>query len=218
MIFTGIACRSDNEADNYLINRARSDSEHHRVMSTATPRDPDAKTRYIVDTTHSSVQFRVRHWGIYDIIGRLESYEMEVFYEQEDFLDMEVVGQFRPAGITMPNKDMAAHLQREGFFHTEAYPVFSFRSTSMEQVADSTYRLTGEMTIKDISREVVFDVQFNGFTHPPSRSTPGFTIHGQIDRLAFDLGGEELLPGNGLPLIGHTIYLTSNVRLISEYD
>ncbi len=83
---------------------------------------------------------------------------------------------------------------------------------------DSVYRLTGNMTTKEITKEIVLDVKFNGYTHSPSKTTPGFTINGKINRLDFNLGGDELLPGNGLPMIGNEVHITSNVRLISEYD
>ncbi len=88
----------------------------------------------------------------------------------------------------------------------------------MEIVADGIYMLKGDMTIKEITKEVAFEVKFNGFTHPPTRTIPGFTINGKINRLDFGLGGNELLPGNGLPVIGNDVYITSNVRLIRNYD
>lgn len=178
------------------------------------------ETRAVVDTTHSSVQFRVRHWGIYDVIGRLESYEMVVYYDKEDFTDLVLEARLRPASINMPNKAMAHHVKTEGFgfFDANTYPEVIFKSTGVEMVADSVYALTGDMTIKEITKEVVFTVKFNGYTYAPNKTIPGFTIHGQFNRLDFELGDEELLPGNGLPMIGHIVYITSNVRLITDYD
>ena len=81
----------------------------------------------------------------------------------------------------MPNNAMASHMKTEGFgfFEVTKYPEVVFKSTKMEMFADSVYKLFGHMTIKEITNEIVFDVRFNGFTHHPSKSTPGFTIHGR---------------------------------------
>ena len=173
-----------------------------------------------MDTTHSSIQFAVRHWGIYNVVGRLESYEVKVTYTKDDFTDMAVEALLRPASINMPNMEMAHHLKAAGFgfFEVEKFPEVVFKSTKIEMARDSFYRLTGNMTIKEITKEIVLDIKFNGYSHPPSKTTPGFTINGKINRLDFNLGGDELLPGNGLPMIGNEVHITSNVRLISEYD
>ncbi len=69
------------------------------------------KYRYIVDTTHSSVQFKVRHWGIYDIVGWIESYDVSVYFTELDFSDAIVVAKLRPASIIMPNRVMAGNLK-----------------------------------------------------------------------------------------------------------
>ncbi len=175
---------------------------------------------YVVDTTHSSIQFRVRHWGIYDIIGRLESYEVVAYSDKDDFADMVVEARLRPASINMPNMEMANNLKGTGlgFFEVNEHPEILFKSTKVSMISDSVYHLIGNMTVKDITQEVTFEVKFNGFTHPPSKTIPGFTMNGTINRLDFNLGGTDLLPGNGLPMIGEEVHITSNLRLIRNYD
>ncbi len=79
--------------------------------------------KYLVDTTHSSIQFAVRHWGIYNVAGGLESYEVKVTYTKDDFTDMAVEALLRPASVNMPNMEMAHHLKaaRLGFFEVEKF-------------------------------------------------------------------------------------------------
>ena len=115
---------------------------------------------------------------------------------------------------------MASHLKATGFgfFEVGDHPEVVFKSTRTIMVADSTFQLIGNLTIKGITHEVIFDVKFNGYTHPPSKTIPGFTMNGSINRLDFNLGNAELLPGNQLPLIGEEVHITSNFRLIRNYD
>jgi len=204
----------------YLLERAQLDIEKTQGSTFNIFTDQIPTHRYVVDTTHSSVQFSVRHWGIYDVIGRIESYEMVIHYDRVDFTDMIVEVRLRPTSINMPNKEMANHLKIDkfGFFEVTKFPTIVYKSTKIELVSDSIYKLTGDMTIKDTTKEVVFDVTFNGYADPQNRKTPGFTIIGKINRLDFDLGGAELLPGNGLPMIGNVVYIRSNIRLIGNYD
>jgi len=211
--------KTEDDHASEVLRLATRDMERAKLVSTKSPDDQGLK-RYIVDTTHSSIQFSVRHWGIYDVIGRLESYEINVSYTKDDFSDMTVEARFRPASINMPNKAMAHHVRTKGFefFDTQDYPEVLFKSTRIEMIRDSVYKLFGEMSIKDITNDFFFNVKFNGYTHPPTKTGPGFTITGKISRQDFNLGGSDLLPGNALPLIGNEVYLTSNVRLISGYD
>jgi len=204
----------------YLLERAKLDIEKTQGSTFNIFTDQIPMNKYVVDTTHSSVQFSVRHWGIYDVIGRFESYEMVVYYDRADFTDMIIEVRLRPVSINMPNKEMANHLKLDkfGFFEVSKYPRVVYKSTKIELVSDSIYKLTGNMTIKETTKEVVFDVTFNGYADPQNRLTPGFTINGKINRLDFDLGGAELLPGNGLPVIGNEVHIRSNIRLISNYD
>ncbi len=204
----------------YLLNRAVEEQNKNEIAGFKIIRDKLPVNQYLVDTTHSSIEFRVRHWGIYDVVGRIERYEVVVHFDQEDFSDLVVEARIKPAGINMPNKEMAQHLKAPGFgfFEIAKYPEVIFKSTGVEKIADSTFVLSGQLKIKEVIRPMHFDVHFNGYTHPPTRTTPGFTMHGKIDRLAFDLGDDELLPGNELPMIGHQVYITCNLRLIGAYD
>jgi polyisoprenoid-binding protein YceI len=204
----------------YLIKSAQKDIVRSQDATFDIINQNVPENRYVVDTTHSSVQFRVKHWGIYDVIGRIESYEIVLYYDKVDFTDMVVEARINPQSINMPNKGMENHLKDDkfGFFEVSKFPTVIFKSHKMEIMGDSLYKLTGNMTIKQITKEVVFNVKFNGFAYAPNHTTPGFTINGAFNRLDFKLGNKELLPGNQLPMIGHYVYITSNIRLISDYD
>lgn len=203
-----------------LLNKAQEDIDRIQNATFNILTESLPINRYVVDTTHSSIQFRVRHWGIYDVIGRFESYEIVVHYDREDFKDMVIEARIRPVSINMPNQGMADHLKADkfGFFEINKYPTVLFKSTKMEIVSDSIFKLIGNMTIKEITKEMVLEMKLNGYAYPPNKSMPGFTVYGKFNRLDYKLGGTELLPGNGLPMIGNEIFIISNIRLISDYD
>lgn len=203
-----------------LLNKAQEDIDRKQNATFNILYENLPINRYVVDTTHSSIQFRVKHWGIYDVIGRFESYEIVVHYDREDFKDLVLEAHIRPESINLPNQGMADHLKADkyGFFEINKYPSILFKSTKMEIVSDSIFKLSGNMTIKEITKEMVLEMKLNGYAYPPNKSMPGFTVYGKFNRLDYNLGGTELLPGNGLPMIGNEIFITSNIRLIGDYD
>ena len=99
----------------YLFNSAQKDIDRiqHATFNIINQNVP--VNRYVADTTHSSVQFRVRHWGIYDVIGRIESYEIVLYYDSVDFTDMVVEARINPQSINMLNKGMEDHLKADNF-------------------------------------------------------------------------------------------------------
>ncbi len=175
---------------------------------------------FLVDTTHSSIQFSVSHWGIYNIIGWIESYEIIAFYDRPDFSDMVIEAKIRPSSIQMPNKEMANNLKNKGsgFFDVEDHPIVYFSSDTLIHIEENKYKIPGRLRIKEVEMDIIFDLIFNGFTHPPTKSMPGFTVYGVIKRDQFKIGGTDVLPGNGLPIIGNDVHVTINARLIHEYD
>lgn len=172
------------------------------------------KYKMLADTTHSSVEFRTRHWGIYDIIGRFDSYQIVVYHEKPDFTDAVIEARLYPATILMPNQKMADNLKQNGFFDVDNYPIIKFTSNQMKMVDDRTYEILGEMQIKGKSKAIKLMATLNGFAYPETNGMPGFTVNGSILRSDFDLGGPELLPENGRPMVGEEVFFTANLRLV----
>jgi polyisoprenoid-binding protein YceI len=175
----------------------------------------DSKNRIYLwagDPEHSSIVFQTTHWGVVDIVGWFEGYEITVRSRELDFSDAVVEARIDPASVRMPNPGMAANL-RGLFFVVEEFPEVLFRSTRVERTdKDGVLKLTGAFTMKGVTKELDFTVHFNGYGSPPQGS-PGFKLEGVINRLDFEVGDLELMEGTGHPMVAPEVRITANIRL-----
>ncbi len=167
---------------------------------------------WISDPAHSSIVFRTGHWGVVDVVGWFETYEIHVRGSALDFSDAVVEARLEPASVRMPNPDMAGNL-RQHFFEVEKFPEVRFRSTKVEPTSEaSVFTLTGALTMKEVTRPVVFTMRFNGYGTPP-QGAPGFTLEAALDRLEFGVGGMERMMGTGHPMVDADVEVICNIRL-----
>lgn len=173
-------------------------------------RDPHQKI-WVSDSGHSSIQFRTRLWGLVDIIGWFADFDVVVQTKDNDFTVAKIEAHIRTESVTMPNSGMSGNLKKEGLLDTENYPEAIYVGRKVEKQNDSVYVITGELTMKGVTKNVNLEAQFNGFSHKPAGS-PGFTAIAKINRLDFGIGDSEIIASNQKPTIGDTMYLTFNMR------
>ena len=173
------------------------------------------KIKWTADTTHSSLQFRAKHSGVYDVIGWIQNFGIVMEGQRKDFTDAEVTAFADIRSVKMPNPGMAGNLQ--GMFDTQNYSKANFKSKTVRNISGNNFQLIGDMTIKEITRELIFDVSFNGFGYPLTDGMPGFTVDGKFSRLDFNIGEPEIIETKESrhPLIGDTIYFRANLRFYS---
>ncbi len=176
-----------------------------------------SRIKWYADTSHSSIQFRTRHSGVYDVIGWIQNFEIVMEGQRKDFTDVSVEASADIRSVKMPNMGMAGNLQ--GLFNTETFPKVFFKSKDIQLSQGNTFQLIGDMTIKEITRELRMDVQFNGFGSPLSFALPGFTVDGKFNRHDFGIGEPEVFSEyreSPHPMIGDTIFFRANLRFYFE--
>lgn len=169
------------------------------VSTTSLPLTPG---QWALDKNHSGVSFVVRHLGLSNVRGRFDDFEATL--DIGSSLDsVSVTAEVKLASVDTNNKDRDAHLRSTDFFDTEHNRVMTFRSTSIAGDGEN-YELAGDLTIAGITKQVKFDVEFNGTeVFPGDQSThAGFTATGQILRSDFGIdfgifaGAEKLMLGD----------------------
>ena len=119
-------------------------------MSTAT------KTLWKIDPTHSEVQFKITHLVISTVTGNFNSYEGHIETDGQNFEGSSARFEADVDSISTNNEDRDEHLKGEDFFDANNNPKLTFKSTSFEKVSDSEYKLTGELTMRDTTKEVEY--------------------------------------------------------------
>ena len=167
---------------------------------------------YNVDPTHSNVGFEVRHMGIATVRGAFKQFAGTI--EAGDGQTV-LQGQVEVASIDTGDAQRDAHLAAPDFFDADTHPQITFTSTGAEAADDGQVRLTGEITIKGITKpiELTGVVADAGTTDPWGNERVGLELEGSIDRREFDLKWNQTLP-NGNLLVANQVKLVISVSAV----
>lgn len=174
------------------------------------------ETKWVIDPSHTKVGFSVRHFGISETDGFFKEYEADVQASKEDFSDLAVDVKVKTASVDTNDAQRDAHLRADDFFNAEAYPEMRFKSTKLEPTDEANeYKMHGEMTIRNVTKPVVFDLEFAGVVpqDPFGNTKAGFFLTGSINRQEFGLSFNVLL-GTGNLAVGDKVKINVPVQLL----
>jgi polyisoprenoid-binding protein YceI len=176
----------------------------------------DTKTKWLIDTTHSEVQFKVKHLVISTVTGNFNSFNAEVETNGDSFEGATINFSADIDSIDTNNADRDAHLKSADFFDADKFPKMSFRSTEMIKKDDSNYELKGELSIKDVTKSVSLNVDFGGtMTDPYGQYKAGFEVTGKINRKEFGLTWSAVTEAGGV-VVGDEVKLIMNVQFVKQ--
>jgi polyisoprenoid-binding protein YceI len=127
----------------------------------------DVTGDYTVDVAHTRIGVRARHAMVTTVRGAFEDFEGTAHLDVADPAASSVQLRIRAASIDTGVADRDAHLRSPDFLDVETYPELVFSSTEVEQLDEDTYRVTGDLTIKDVTREVAVDFTLTGSAQDP---------------------------------------------------
>ncbi len=133
-------------------------------MTTATE---TATGTYAIDASHSRIGFVARHAMITKVRGSFNEFEGTGHFDAEDPSQSHLQLTIQAASIDTRSPDRDGHLRSNDFFDMEAYPQITFASTRVEAVDQTTFRMTGDLTIKDVTRPVTIDFEYTGTAIDP---------------------------------------------------
>lgn len=173
---------------------------------------------YKIDADHSDIMFKVKHLMISTATGYFKKFDATVETTGDDFANAKVYFEADTDSIDTKNAQRDAHLRSDDFFNAEKFPKLVFRSTSIEKDGDEEYKLKGDLTIRDITRPVTLDVEYNGSTKDPwGFERAGFEVTGKINRKDFDLKWSAVTEAGGL-VVDDIVKLQMNVELVKQAD
>jgi polyisoprenoid-binding protein YceI len=172
-----------------------------------------AATKWILDPTHSELQFKVKHLMITNVTGHFNVITGEIMSEGEDFSDSNIIFQADSVSVNTSNEQRDAHLKSADFFDSETYPVIKFNATSYNAASG---KATGDLTIKDITKPVTLDVEFSGTNKDPwGNVKAGFSLQGKINRTDFGLTWNAALETGGV-LVSEDVKISAEVQFVKQ--
>lgn len=174
------------------------------------------KTTWVSDPTHSEILFKVKHLMITNVKGEFRNFSAKVETEGEDFSNGKATVEIEADSIFTNNNDRDGHLKSDDFFEAGKYPKLKFESTAFSKLDEENYQLKGLLTIKDVSKEVVLDVEFGGLvTDPYGNEKAGFSINGKINRKDWGLNYNAALETGGV-MVSDEVRISAEIQFVKQ--
>jgi polyisoprenoid-binding protein YceI len=173
---------------------------------------------WITDPNHSHIEFRVKHMMLYTVRGAFKQFSIDVDYNPSAPEDTRMDVRIETASLDTGAADRDGHLRSPDFFDVEAYPLMTFTSKRIKLMDSTHAKLTGDLTIKNVTREITLDVEYSGqVTNPWGQTSVGFTAWAVVNRKDWDLTWNLALESGGW-LVGDDISINIDLELVKEQE
>ena len=167
-----------------------------------------------IDAAHSGIHFSIRHMVLAKVRGRFGKYTGSVDLDEADLTRSVVDATIDAASIDTGTPQRDEHLRSADFFDVDRYPELRFRSTRIEKLDDTRYRVIGDLTIRDVTREVSLDVEYGGHARDPwGNERIAFVARTSLDRKDFGLRWNQVLEAGGF-LVGDRVDVELDVQAV----
>jgi len=160
-----------------------------------------------VDQTHSSVQFVVSHFTVSKVRGEFTDFDGNLTFDGTNLKDGSVSINVKATSVSTGNTNRDDHLRSDDFFNVEKFPEIKFKSKQVIPGEGNKFKLVGDLTIRDVSKEVTFDCEFNGIVSAQGGKKSGFSAETTINRQDFKVAFAKTLEGGGL-IVGNDVKLS----------
>lgn len=168
--------------------------------------------KWVVDKAHSNLKFTVIHLLITEIDGSFKIFDGSMEHSKPDFSDAKIAFTVDVNSINTDNDDRDKHLKSDDFFNAEKYPQMKFESTSFKALNGNKYKLDGNLTIRDISKPVSFDVTYGGSINTQRGAKAGFKATTSINRFDYKLKWDMAIETGGL-VVGKEVEITVKLQM-----
>lgn len=164
-------------------------------------------TRWTIDPTHSEVNFKVKHLVVSTVRGHFDKFNASIETVKNDFTDAKISFEADVNSINTKNEQRDGHLKSPDFFDAAKHPKVSFLSTSVSKLSDHELRVSGNLTMRGITKEITLDVIYNGTVSGfGGAQVAGFEIRGKVNRFDFGLQWNALTETGGV-VVGNEVKL-----------
>jgi polyisoprenoid-binding protein YceI len=185
----------------------------HIILKT---KKQNTMSTYKIDAAHSDITFKVKHLMITNVTGSFTKFDATMESEAPDFSDAKISFEADTASITTHSEQRDQHLQGDDFFAAEKFPKITFKSKSLTKKDVTEYTLTGDLTIRDVTKTIELAVEYGGtMTDPYGQVKAGFDVSGKINRKDFGLTWGAVTEAGGV-VVSDDVKLHGSVQMIKQ--
>lgn len=175
-----------------------------------------ATDTYRIDPTHSEVGFKVRHF-LSKTPGRFSKFQGTIQIDEKDISKSSVEVSIDTASVNTDNEARDKHLRSADFFDTEKYPAMTFKSTSVREVAKGRLEVTGDLTLRGVTRRVTFPITNLGVINSPFGDVRAGFVDGtlKLNRKEFGVSWNKVLDTGGT-MLSDEVDITLNVEAVKQ--
>jgi polyisoprenoid-binding protein YceI len=167
-----------------------------------------------IDPTHAEVNFKVKHLVVSTVTGTFNSFDATIETANEDFSDAKISFDADVNSINTKNEQRDGHLKSPDFFDTAKHPKMAFVSTSVKKVSDFELLVTGNLTMRGVTKEITLDVVYNGTVAGfGGNQVAGFEIRGKLNRFDFGLQWSAMTEAGGVVVSNEV-----KIEILAEFN
>lgn len=172
-----------------------------------------------IDVPHSSVNFSVRHLVISKATGRFKEFSGSIEFDKKATQTGSVELTVQMESIDTNDEDRDDHLRSADFFESDKYPTMTFKSTEVSELKDGKFTLTGDLTIKDVTKSVIFACEFHGVLEkgPGGNARVGFSATTKINRQDYNITWSRTLDSGGL-VLGNEVQISIEIEAVAPKE
>jgi polyisoprenoid-binding protein YceI len=169
--------------------------------------------KYEIDQGHTHIGFTAKHLGVSTVRGRFNKFEGQ-FEGPDDYTKARGEVKVEVASLESRSDQRDTHLRSGDFFDVGKYPYITFKLTSVEPVDEANFRVTGDLTVKDITKPIVLEATIEGRMPDPfgGKERVGISARGQMNRMDWGLNWDGL--AGAVPFASHTIKLEVDAEIV----
>ena len=181
-------------------------------MATQSP----TQATWKIDPAHSLVELGVKHMMVSTAKGRFRDVTGTIVLDEQNLANSSVEVEIATASIDTGNDQRDGHLRSPDFLDVEKFPTITFKSTKVELQSNEKARVTGDLTIKDVTRPVTLETELTGFGRTPfNTEIVGFDAQTSLNRKDWNLGWNVALEAGGF-LVGDTVKVAISAEGVKQ--
>ena len=174
---------------------------------------------YEIDKAHTTVGFTARHLAVSTVRGQFNKFDGRFEGPDDDVTKTTGEVKVEVASIDTRTEMRDNHLRSADFFEAEKYPYITYKLNRVEPVDAETYKLHGDLTIKDVTKPIVLTATLEGRTPDPmtgGKERLGLSVRGQVNRMDFGLNWDGL--AGAIPMASHTIKIEVEAEIVVKVE